>query len=81
MMRKIKLQKGLMMGARSKIESSKEAKQSLKKHILDFQDYHKVLPNRRPVYYSILNSLGQRPQYISIKFPRHKQSENAWVCY
>ena len=28
------------------------------------------------VYYSILNSFGQRSQYISVKFPLHKQSEN-----
>ena len=30
----------------------------------------------RPVYYSILKSFGQRSQYISIKPPLHKQSEN-----
>ena len=35
--------------------------------------YHKVVSSR-PVYYSILNSFGQR--YISIKFPLHKRSEN-----
>ena len=29
----------------------------------------------RPVNYSILNSFGQMSQYISIKFPLHKQSE------
>ena len=34
----------------------------------------------RPVYYSILNSLGQRSQYISIKFPLHKSSENPKMC-
>ena len=34
-----------------------------------------------PVYYSILNSFGQRSQYISIKFPLHKQSENPLMCY
>ena len=28
------------------------------------------------VEYSILDSLGRRSQYISIKFPLHKQSEN-----
>ena len=50
LMRKIKLQKGLMIGARSKIESSKEAKQSLKKHILDFQDYVVVFLFQRPRY-------------------------------
>ena len=42
--------------------------------------YRKVASSRL-VYYSILNSLGQRSQYISIKFCLHKQSENAWVCY
>ena len=35
----------------------------------------------RPVYYSILNYLGQRSQCISIKFPLLKNSENDWVCY
>ena len=42
--------------------------------------FHKVA-SRRLVYYSILNSLGQRSQYISFKFPIHKQSENNWVCH
>ena len=42
--------------------------------------YHKVASSR-PVYYSILDSLGQRSQYIIIKFPLHKQSENPWMCY
>ena len=37
--------------------------------------YRKVASSR-PVYYSILNSLGQRSQYISIKFPLHKQSDD-----
>ena len=37
--------------------------------------YRKVASSR-PVYYSILNSFGQWSQYISIKFPLHKQSEN-----
>ena len=32
--------------------------------------YRKVTSSK-PVYYSILNSLGQRSQYISIKFPLH----------
>ena len=45
-----------------------------------FVIYHKVASSR-PVYYSILNSFGQRSQYISIKFPLHKQSENPWMCY
>ena len=35
----------------------------------------------RLVYYSILELFGQRSQYISIKFPLHKPSENPWVCY
>ena len=42
--------------------------------------YRKVASNT-PVYYSILNSFGKRSQYISIKFPLHKQSENLWMCY
>ena len=29
-----------------------------------------------PVYYSILNYFGQRSQYINIKFPLYKESEN-----
>ena len=33
--------------------------------------YRKVASSR-PIYYSILDSLGQRSQYISIKFPLHK---------
>ena len=37
--------------------------------------YRKVASSR-PVYYSILDSLDQRSQYISIKFPLHKHSEN-----
>ena len=37
--------------------------------------YRKVASSR-PVYYSILNSFGQRLQYIRIKFPLHKQSKN-----
>ena len=32
--------------------------------------------NSRPVYYSILELFGHRSQYISIKFPLHKPSEN-----
>ena len=38
--------------------------------------YRKVASSR-PVYYSILNSFGQRSQYISTKFPLHKLSENS----
>ena len=33
------------------------------------------------VYYSILDSLDQRSQQISIKFSLHKQSENPKMCY
>jgi hypothetical protein len=29
----------------------------------------------------VLDPLGQRSQYISIKFPLHKQSENMKMCY
>jgi Leucine-rich repeat (LRR) protein len=32
-------------------------------------------------YYSILNSFEQRSQYISIKLPLHRQSENPELCY
>ena len=39
------------------------------------QYYHKVACSK-PVYFSILNSFGQRSQYISIKFPHYKQYEN-----
>ena len=42
--------------------------------------HHKVASSR-PVYYSILNSLGQRSQYISIKFHLYKQYENPKMCY
>ena len=37
--------------------------------------YRKVASSR-PVNYSILELFGQRSQYISIKIPPHKQSEN-----
>ena len=43
-------------------------------------DYRKVASSR-PVYYSILNSFGQRSQYVNIKLPLHKQSENPSMCY
>ena len=42
--------------------------------------YRKVVSSW-PVYYSILDSLGQRSQYISIKFPLHKQFGKNWMCY
>ena len=45
-----------------------------------FLNYRKVTSSR-PVYYSILNSLGQRSQCISIKFPLLKQPKNVWVCF
>ena len=35
----------------------------------------------RSVDYSKFNSFSQRSQYISIKFPLHKQSENPKMCY
>jgi hypothetical protein len=35
----------------------------------------------RPVYYSILNSFGQRSTYISIKLPLPKLSKSPKVCY
>ena len=38
--------------------------------------YHKVASSR-PVYYSILEHLGKRSHYISIKFPLHKPSGSA----
>merc|ERR1719266_2534793 len=43
-------------------------------------EYCKV-PSSRPGYYSMLYLFGQRSQYISIKFPLHKQSENPRVGY
>ena len=42
--------------------------------------YRKVASSR-PVYYSILELLGQSLKYISIKFPLHKPSENQKMCY
>ena len=46
----------------------------------DYVSYRKVASSR-PGYYSILDSFDQRSQYIRIKVPLHKQSENPWVCY
>ena len=43
-------------------------------------EYCKVASSR-PVYYSILNSFGQRSQYISIEIPIQKQSNYPWMCY
>ena len=42
--------------------------------------YRKVASSRQ-VYYSILDFFVQSSEYISIKFPLHKRSENALVCY
>ena len=44
-------------------------------NILKTNTYRKVASSRR-VYSSILDPLGQWSQYISIKFPLHKRSEN-----
>ena len=43
-------------------------------------EYRKVASSRQ-VYYSILDLFFQRSQYISIKFPLYKRSENLWACY
>ena len=40
-----------------------------------------VKSSSRPVYYSILELFDQRSQYISIKFPLPKLSENLKMCY
>ena len=45
-----------------------------------FDEYRKVLSSK-PVCYSILEHFGQRWQYISIKFPLLKPSENLEMCY
>ena len=42
--------------------------------------YHKVA-SIRSVYYSILDLLGQRSQYIRVKFPFNKLSENLKMCH
>ena len=43
--------------------------------------YRKVASSR-PVYYSFLEFICQRSQYIlRIKFPLHKPSESPWMCY
>ena len=42
--------------------------------------YHK-LPSSRPVYYSILELIVKRSQYIGIKFTLHKLSENPREWY
>merc|ERR1719400_875490 len=45
-----------------------------------FLIYRKVTSSR-PVHYSISDLLSQRSQYIHIKFPLHKESENMKMCY
>ena len=43
--------------------------------IFEFTNYrYPKVTSSRPVYYSILELLGQRSQYIRIKFPLHKPS-------
>ena len=69
LMRKIKLQKGLMMGARSKIESSQEAILSLKKHIFDFQDFFFSLPKTKIQSVGIL--YVQPSQQYTVNIYRH----------
>ena len=46
---------------------------------MKFNTYRRVASSR-PVYYTILELFGQRSQYISMKFPLHKPSENTWKC-
>ena len=48
-------------------------------HVLSYKNGYRKVVRNRPVYSSILNFSGKRSQYISIKFPLHKQSENAWA--
>ena len=38
---------------------------------------YRIVASSRPVYYSILNSFGQKSQYISIKFPL----KTVWKCF
>ena len=45
------------------------------------QTKYRKVASSRPVYYSILELFGQRSQYISIKFPLYKPSENLKICY
>ena len=44
------------------------------------RSYRKIASNRQ-VYYLILETFGQRSQYISIKFPIHKLSEYTIQIY
>ena len=44
-------------------------------------DNYRKVASSRPVYYSILDHFVQRSQYIIIKIPLHKQSENVKMCY
>ena len=54
--------------------------QSSTKFVYFLLSYRKVASSRL-VYYSILDHFVQRSQYIRIKVPPHKQSENPWMCY
>ena len=56
-----------------------QRKNGKKQNALGFNEYRKVASSR-PVYYSILDPLAQRSQYISIKFLLHKQSEDLKMC-
>ena len=47
-----------------------------KETIVPQETIYRTVASSRQVYYSILNSFGQISQYISIKFPLYKQSEN-----
>ena len=60
--------------AQSKL-ANKKSKVGTLNVISSCSTYLKVASSRL-VYYSILNSFGQRSQYISIKFPHYKQYEN-----
>ena len=55
--------------------------QYLDSTLLTNQINHCKVVSSRQVYYLILDTFGQRSQYISIKFPLHKWSENRWMCY
>ena len=57
----------------STIEGQKNAKKWLQNTVVwvikVMKSMYSKVASSRPVYYSILNSFGQRSQYISIKFP------------
>ena len=58
-----------------KISSNKSFVFKCVSHFESRITYHKVASSR-PVYYSIFELFDQRSQYICIKFPLHKPSEN-----